>query len=122
MKKEFGFGFEKYQNEYTRPCYECGLQTQRTFKVIHKYIPLCSNCTQNANRPTSEYLSKTIKEGLKRAKKAGVVLGRPATVDYSYVAEVYKELGNMRATAKQCGVGLGTVSNAVKAMKELEQN
>ncbi len=68
----------------------------------------------------AEYESNIIRErvraGLAAAKRRGVQLGRPKTVDIVAVQNLRQQGQSMRQIAKALGVGLGSVSAALRAI------
>lgn len=67
----------------------------------------------------AEFEASMIKErvvsGLAAAKRRGVQLGRPKTVDAEKILRLRQQGQSMRQIAKALGVGLGSVSAAIQA-------
>lgn len=67
----------------------------------------------------AEFEASMIKErvvsGLAAAKRRGVQLGRPKTVDAEEILKLRKQGKSMRQISKALGVGLGSVSAAIRA-------
>lgn len=121
-------------NMYKHSCFECGGK-----KDLHKHhviprvlggkntLSLCGKCHSKVhNLKSLADISKLIKIGLEKAKKNGVILGRPKNSGYSdsvvskkydSVVETLKKGGSVRKTAKQFGLGCSTIQRVKKVLK-----
>lgn len=120
-------------NIYKHSCFECGSK-----KNLHKHhviprvlggkntLSLCGKCHSKVhNLKSLADTSQLIRIGLEKARRKGVIMGRPkgsglsdsdVLKKYDYVVEILKKGGSIRKTAKKFELGFSTVQRVKRVL------
>ena len=109
-------------------CVEC----ENPATVMHHIVPfsigglvaisMCDYCHGKVHGFKRLHTSKLIKEGIKKAKKKGVKIGRPKKIDTKKVIELRKKGLSIRAIAKELGCSKSTAHKEINNYKKGKNN
>jgi len=108
-------------------CFECDNEAKHMHHIIPKIlgglkmVPLCEKCHGIIHNINFVNHGKLVKEGLKKAKESGVILGRKRTRDSIRIIELLKEGLSQRKIAQVVGCSKTTVMREYRELREAEK-